>query len=284
MHLTIQNNLEILLSLNVNPNEYDDRTSLGNPVKNSGRKANQALLIFLSILFLAGVILIFQLEKANILPSPGYDQQSHFTSLPEKTAILPSPSIEDKPQITHPPPEVTHGSIVKPSNIPTLTITLTPTPIVLENGWYLYEDKEAGFSFSYPPEVHLSTSKEGFFDYKTVRIAFKPSGLGYQGMEINLFSNPDDLPLTDVVQKIYSYSGNIPSLSDLQNCLKPVTIGNVSAFKSTYQPALPKFIVFVPMQDKVLYAMAGTKMGLTDFAPSSQEMFDKILATLTTKP
>lgn len=103
-------------------------------------------------------------------------------------------------------------------------------------------------------------------------------------MEINLFSNPDNLSLVEVAQKIYSYSGTTPSLSDLQDCLKPITVGSVSAYQSIYQPALARFIVFVPIQDKVLYVMAVTKMGLTDFAPSSQEMFEKILTTLTFKP
>lgn len=232
-------------------------------MRNLKRKNNLAIKILFSILLVAGLALIFQLAKANFTP------------------II---SFSGKPQIAYPPPENTPMDFVRPTATALPSPTITPTPIVLENGWYLYEDKEAGFSFSYPPEVYLSTSKEGFFDYKTVRIAFKPSGFGYQGMEINLFSNPDNLSLADVAQKIYSYSGNIPSLSDLQDCLKPITIGSVSAFKSIYQPALARFIVFVPMQDKVLYATAVTKMGLTDFAPSSQEMFEKILDTLTFKP
>lgn len=410
-------------------------------MKNSRHKANQVLLIFLSILLLAGVILIFQLEKGNFLPSPGYEQPPHFSSLPEVTAFLPSPSLEGKPQFTPSLLEATHGSNVKPSNIPSLTSTIstqipasvaqekgwylyrdpdnefsfaypaavsitsgknpldlstniniqftpansyqgmtirlepnpgrlsgveiakkileessgknapkefkeslgsimvggkpaieavipgtnTETMIIvplgekfmilapvhgtavtevepkililfyrivdtvqfpLENGWYLYEDPEAGFSFSYPPEVYVHTSKEGFLDFKSVHLVFKPSGLGYQGMIIELFSNPKDLPFEDIVQQFYSRDNpeTKPTIADIQAALNPIMLGNLSAYKSVYRPSMANFIIIVPMKDKILCATPVTEMGLTDFAPSSQEMFEKILATLTFIP
>jgi hypothetical protein len=104
-------------------------------MKNSRHKINQVLPIILSLLLLAGLVLIFKLEKPEILPFGDYDDQSLFTSLPKKTDFLPSPSLEGKPRFTNPPPEVTHRNNLKPSNIPSLTTTPTPTPIVRENGW-----------------------------------------------------------------------------------------------------------------------------------------------------
>jgi hypothetical protein len=391
---------------------------LGNPLKNSGRKANQALLIFLSILLLAGAFLIFQLEKADFMPSL---------------------SLEENPQLAYPPPEDPPVDFISPTITPFPTSTQTPTPIVLENGWYLYkdpdnefsfaypptaivtfgknpvdlsknislqfllpgksyqgmtlclelnpgllsgaeiaikvleessgkiapmefkdtlgnimvggkqavqatipgtntettiivplgekfmiiapvhdtavikvepeilqmfyqivdtvqfhlengwylyEDKEAGFSFSYPPEVYIHTSKEGFLDFKTVHIAFEPSGLGYQGMVIELFSNPKGLPIENIVQQFYSRDNpeTKPAIADIKAALNPVMVGNLSAYKSVYHPSMAEFVVFVPMHFKILCVTPVTEMGLTDFAPSSQEMFDNILATLTIKP
>jgi len=398
--------------------DFDVRTSLGNPVKKSGRKTNQALLILLSILLLAGVILIFQLEKADLLPSL---------------------SLEEKPPLAYPPPEGTPVDFASPTSIPSPSSTQTPTPIVLENGWYLYkdpdnefsfaypptsivtfgknpvdlsknislqfllpgksyqgmtlrlesnpgllsgaeiaikvleessgliaptefketlgniivgakpaiqatipgtntettiivplgekfmilapihgtavirvepeilqmfyqivdtlqfplengwylyEDKKAGFSFSYPPEVYVHTSKEGFLDFKTVHIAFEPSSLGYQGMVIELFSNPKGLPLENILQQFYSRDNpeTKPTIADIQAALNPIMLGNLSAYKSVYHPSMAEFIIVVPMNSKILCATPVTEMGLTDFAPSSQIMFDKILATLTIKP
>lgn len=234
-------------------------------MKNLKRKNNLAFTILISILLLAGLVLIFQLAKANFIPSI---------------------SFSGKPQIAYPPPENTSMDFIWPTSTALPSPTATPTPIVLENGWYLYEDKEAGYSISYPPEVHFHTSKEGFLDYKTVHIAFKPSGLGYQGMVIEIFSNPEKFPVKEIVQKFYSRDNPEikPAIADIQNTLNMISVGRFSAYRSTYQPSMAEFVIFVQMQDKVLCATPVTEIGLTAFAPSSLELFEKILATLTFKP
>jgi len=234
-------------------------------MRNLKRKNNLAIKILFSILLVAGLALIFQLAKANFTP------------------II---SFSGKPQIAYPPPENTPMDFVWPTGTALPSPTVTPTPIVLENGWYLYEDKEAGYSISYPPEVHFHTSKEGFLDYKTVHIAFKPSGLGYQGMVIEIFSNPEKFPVNEIVQKFYSRDNPEikPAIADIQNALNPTSIGHFSALKSIYKPSMAEFVIFVEIQDKVLCATPVTEMGLTAFAPSSLELFEKILATLTFKP
>ena len=234
---------------------------MGDTMKNSSRKNSNTFLVILSIPLIAGLVLIFQLAKADVIPAMNF-------------------------QSAYPPPEDTPVEFTKPTITPYPTLTQTPPPVVLENGWFLYEDKEAGYSFSYPPEVHLSTSKEGFLDFKTVHIAFKPSGLGYQGMVIELFSNPKGLPIEDIVQQYYSRDNpeTKPAIADIQAALNPIMVGNVPAYKSVYSPSMAKFIFIVPMNGKFFCATPVTEMGLTDFAPSSQEMFEKILTTLTFKP
>jgi hypothetical protein len=160
-----------------------------------------------------------------------------------------------------------------------LTQTPTPTLTVLENGWFLYIDEQAGYSFSYPPDVSLHTSKEGWLSYKTVRIQFRIPDTGYQGMVINVLSNPQDTPIEKIVQEIYTSRGRQPSIVDIQNSLKPMTIGKLSAFQSVFQPSLFEFTIFVPYEDKVIFAAPVTDMGLTAFDPRALELFYQILGT-----
>jgi hypothetical protein len=233
-------------------------------VNNSGRKANQALLIFLLILLLAGVFLIFQLEKADFMPSL---------------------SLEENPQLAYPPPEVTRGSIVKPSNIPTLTTTLTSTPIVLENGWYLYEDKEAGFSFSYPPDVFFHTSQEGDREFRTAHIQFTMlKGQGYQGMVVDVLSNPTNQSIDKIIQEKYSTPILNLSLETINATVKKISVAEIPAYLTTYQPFMFELCIFVPYGDKILFIVPVHDN--LDFAgsPEALKVFWNIVKTFKIYP
>ena len=201
-----------------------------------------------------------------------------------KGNFLPSNRRDGKSLLAYPPPGDTHIYVPIPTYTPVPSHTPTPTPIMLENGWYLYVDKEAGYSFSYPPDVYLHTSKEGRLSYKSVHIQFKIPNAGYQGMEINILTNTQNLPLENIVQEFYTSNGGEPSITNIRASIKPVMIGELSAFKSIFQPSIAEFTIYVPYGNKVLYAIPVTKMGLTAFNPQALELFEKILATLTIKP
>ena len=69
---------------------------------------------------------------------------------------------------------------------------LSPTPRILENGWYEYTDKEAGYSFSYPPgSLYITSGKDKGEKYNHLSIQFVGiKGNGYQGMVVYLMANP----------------------------------------------------------------------------------------------
>jgi len=201
-----------------------------------------------------------------------------------RTSFKSSIDVSGKSLGAYPPPEATHVYTPLPTYTPVPSHTPTPTPIMLENGWYLYVDKEAGYSFSYPPDVYLHTSKEGRLSYKSVHIQFKIPNTGYQGMEINILTNTQNLPLENIVQEFYTGNGGEPSITNIRASIKPVMIGELSAFKSIFQPSIAEFTIYVPYGNKVLYAIPVTKMGLTAFDPQALELFEKTLATLTIKP
>jgi hypothetical protein len=219
------------------------------------------VIIFIGIF--VGLLFAFQFAKENLLPAKGNQGNSLGA---------------------YPAPGSTQVYTPSPTSKPFPSQTQTPTLIVLENGWYLYIDKDAGYSLSYPPDAYFHTSKEGRLPYKTVHIQFKISGSGYQGIEVNVLSNTMNLSLESIVQEVNSNINEKPSLADIQASLKPMTIGKLSAFKSVYQPSIAEFRIFVPIGNNVLYATPVTTMGLTAFDPQARELFEKILATLTLNP
>ena len=183
-------------------------------------------------------------------------------------------------QSAYPPPLPTSFSLPTSSPAP----TATATPIVLDNGWYLYTDKEAGYSLSYPPDVHLHTSKEGGLDYKTVHIQFAIPNAGYQGMTINVLDNAQKLPIENIVQDVYTRMGEEQPTKNIQSSMESIMIGKISAIKSDFQPSIVEFTIYIPYGNKVLYAAPVTRMGLTAFDPKAAELFEEILATLTLEP
>lgn len=207
------------------------------------------VLLFMGVL--VGLLVVFQFEKTSFLSSNGISKNS--------LEAYPAPTRAGTP-------------------------ILISTPIVLENGWFLYIDEEAGYSISYPPEVYFHTSKEGHLSYKTVHFQFKTSGTGYQGIEINILPNSQGLPLENIVQEVNSSNADKPSITDIQASITPIMIGKLSAYKSVYQPSIAEFRIFVPVGDNFLCATPVTAMGLSNFTPQSQELFEKILATLTLNP
>lgn len=162
--------------------------------------------------------------------------------------------------------------------------TPTSTPIVLENGWYLYIDKDAGYSFAYPPDTFFQISKEGFFQYKTARLQLRIPDTGYQGMVIDIYVNSQNQSIEEFVQQIYTTAERTPSLAEIKSSISSIKVGEFDAYKSAYQPALAEFMIFVPFRDKILVAIPVTMMGLNAFEPQSVELFHQILATLSFDP
>src|SRR6185503_2068867 len=75
-----------------------------------------------------------------------------------------------------------------PTLTPSSTPTATPTPLVMSNGWYLYEDPDGEFSLTYPQNALFHQSQSTRDSSKYIQIAFRdiqfrtPTNGGYQGM------------------------------------------------------------------------------------------------------
>ena len=202
-----------------------------------------------------------------------------------REGFKPSIGVSGKSMAVYPPPMATQTYIPLPTFTPKPTKTPTPTPIILENGWYLYIDKEAGYSFSYPPDAHFHTSKEGKLDYKSVHIQFDiPDANGYQGMMIEVLSNADKLPIESIAQKIYTTDLQSPSIDDVKKNSEQIKVAGMVAYQFTITHSFYEFSILSPNEDKVFFIVpVHDNLNLT-VDPPALLLFFKILETFTLNP
>jgi len=200
------------------------------------------------------------------------------------SSLFQSP-IETPTQPPYPAPQTPTPQVPitpYPSPAPSPTPTATATPIVLPNGWYLYTDPQAGYSFSYPPNAHLSVSQDVDSPYKTVNIAFElPGTYGYQGLVIRVEDNPQRLPFDGFLAQLYVKRIHKPPPDNLPSLIEPTIIAGLPAFKTSVLPDVSEFHIFLLHGTKVYEFAPVHDAAVTTMDPKALALFHRILATFT---
>jgi hypothetical protein len=164
-------------------------------------------------------------------------------------------------------------------------LTSTLTRLITEDGWYLYVDKEAGYSFSYPGDAHIQLGKNPNHPYNAVTIFFPiPDSYGYHGMVIDVVENTGKLSIEDFARSVYkSASPNAIVPDTLLSKAETITVAGRTALKVQIPPTLTDFIIFLPYQDKMfMINPSGDPFDTDDPAKGETlDLFYKVLATLT---
>jgi hypothetical protein len=241
------------------------------------------------IILIIGMVTLSQFTRAN-------------ASTPTKTPTIPLPITLTPTSAAYPPPGGGMSSLVNtaypapqvdlsggaqtnnpaPSSTPIPTEIPTATPLVMANGWYLYNDPDAGYSLEYPIDAFLHTSREGNSLYKTVNIQFNIPGAGYQGMVINVLPKNPNQQIEDIFQGIYTTNTSNQSVDTIKATIKSLKISGKDVFRSDFQPALPEFTIIIPYKNKVLLLVPVTEMGLTKFDLKALDLFNQIIGTINT--
>ena len=154
----------------------------------------------------------------------------------------------------------------------------------LENGWYLYEDKEAGYSFSYPPDVFFHTSQEGGLEFRTARIQFtRLKDQGYQGMVVDVLSNPNNQSIDKIIQEMYSTPILNLSLETINATVNKISVAEFPAYLTTYQPFMFELCIFVPYRDKILFIVPVHDNLDNTVSPEALKVFWDIVKTFKIK-
>ncbi|OIN91099.1 MAG: hypothetical protein AUJ21_07840 [Anaerolineae bacterium CG1_02_58_13] len=170
----------------------------------------------------------------------------------------------------------------------------SPTPEILENGWYRFADAEAGYSFDYPPSsLSISIGKDKGEKYNHLTAQFSSiDGYGYQGMVLYIIPNPKKLSLEEFLLKEFKgkWTKKLPPENLSQTELGDyLNINGYTAIKTTLPTYVEletaPFFVYIEGRDKII--ATGPMYGLmnaSEIAPGSVELFMQILATFNLIP
>ncbi len=157
----------------------------------------------------------------------------------------------------------------------------SPTPEILENGWFRFTDPDAGYSIDYPSNSSLSVSNDIALEYKHVTIIFPTlNGSDYHTMQIIVYANSERLPFKRIVEdKVYQ--GKSPKKGD-DIPLTPIKVSGFDAVKMVMSPFDPA--VFISAKSKIYFISLPYDM-LSGNPPTAEaiEVFNQILNTFLVK-
>ncbi len=159
------------------------------------------------------------------------------------------------------------------------SIPLPPTPILLDNGWYLYTDPDLGFSFAYPPTAHLDAGNNSFDSSKNITIQFLLPEKPYQGMSMRLESNPNHLSGVEYAKQLVETSTQKQAPIEFLNSIKTITFGNLPAIEVPIPSMNAETTVIVPFGEKVLILSPVHGAAVTNVENETLELFYKILGS-----
>jgi hypothetical protein len=155
----------------------------------------------------------------------------------------------------------------------------SPTPEILENGWYRFTDSEAGYSISYPSNAEITVSEDKVLDYDQILIMFPASNGGdYHTLQIIVYANNERLSLEETIEKKI-YQGKPPKKgSDIP--LETIEIAGLDATKMEMVPFYPA--IFISAKNKVYFISLPMNMMTGNLpTPEAVELFYKMVNTFS---
>ncbi len=223
--------------------------------------------IKLELIGLLGVIavsLIFATLRAHYSPSDENERKS--------LAAYPSPVLTAAPTIIPANPLISTRS-------PETEPSVTPTQVVLENGWYLYTDPDSEFSFAYPQTAHIDAGRNPVDSSKNIIIQFQLPDKPYQGMSIRMEANPKMLSGVDIARQLFETSAQAQAPAEFINSAKSTTAGNLPAIEVSIPSMNTETTIIVPVEDKVFILSPVHDSANNMVEKEILELFYKILST-----
>jgi len=171
------------------------------------------------------------------------------------------------------------------TSIPGIFTSTTPqvptsTPVVLENGWYIYTDPDGEFSFAYPPTALINAGQNPVDLSKNITIQFLLPEKTYQGMSIRVEPNPKQLQGAEIAQQLFERSAQRPATAEFTNSLQTILVGGISAVQTTIPSSNTEVTIIVPYEIKVLIASPVHETSATKVEPETLNLFFQILNSM----
>lgn len=165
---------------------------------------------------------------------------------------------------------------------PTATSAHTPTstPVVLENGWYVYTDPEGEFSFAYPPTAIISAGQNPVDLSKNILVQFLIPDQPYQGMSIRIEPNPKRLSAADLARQLYERSAQKPATAEFTNSLQPIQVGGISAVQASIPSSNTELTIIIPYDMEFFTVSPVHDLANTKVEQETLDLFYQILNTM----
>jgi hypothetical protein len=159
----------------------------------------------------------------------------------------------------------------------TATPAASALQAVVPSGWLVYTDPAAGFSFSYPPDAHLETGSNDLHPYNFIRVVFKDPLQDSLVVDVQA-NNEKSLPAQFAAQA-YEESASQPAPKALMDAAQTEIVGNKAASKYVIPPTLTDFILYVPLNDKMVVIYPARTADPASGQTPVMDLFNQVLGT-----
>src|SRR5512146_2579472 len=153
----------------------------------------------------------------------------------------------------------------------------TATDVSVPSGWLIYRDPQAGFSFRYPPDAHVEFGNNELHPYAFIRVVFAQPEQGSLIVDVRA-NNAKQLPEAFAAQAYAETTGATPP-PDLISPKEIVTVGSKQASRFVIPPTQTDFILYLPINDKMLVIYPGSAGQAVVGQPQVREIFNQVLGT-----
>ena len=188
-------------------------------------------------------------------------------------------SLQEQPTLTQRIGASHTSTVPKPESTHVPSHTPTPTPIVLDNGWYLYTDPDREFSFAYPPTAFISAGQNPVDLSKNIIIQFELPEKPYQGMSIRIEPNPKRLQGVEIAIQIYERSAQQPAPAGFADSLEQISVGGLPAVQAYIPSSNTEVTVIVPHDVEVFILAPVHDTAVVKVEKEILELFYQILDT-----
>lgn len=187
---------------------------------------------------------------------------------------------------TKTPTSLTSKSITPSPMVPTVhpTTLWQPSPLPSEKviaDWLVYTDKEAGYSFKYPPDAIITSRARSDYPFKRV-LGFFSADDTQAHMVVFVEENVNNLTFEEYLAKRYPHSSNQPDISSQSlPSIEQIKINGLSAMRNKTHPDSEVFVVIVT-QNRIFtfFVVNPAEIGTTrQVSNANKNLFYQILNT-----
>jgi hypothetical protein len=170
-------------------------------------------------------------------------------------------------------PKNSTASAISPIG-PAPTPSLQPSPPA---GWLTYTDKDAGFSFSYPPDAYFETGTTEQHPFNFIRLVF--SDAGQSSLIVDVRDNTAKSTPRELAAQAYQETGGQAAPKAMLDAEETVKVGSLDAWKYIVPPTLTDFMLFIPIGDKMLVIYPGSTADPISGKTSGMDLFNQVIST-----